>query len=186
MSSDSFAAVRNIGLSSDLEKLAEVHLQHDLTEDDRKTLFEAAKKPSRYALIGSLVGLGLGAALAWKLRANRVRLFDAVRAMEKPTHVKFGDGRLGQSLSLSLRPCPEGSADPFRPQSKFLISHRSCNPPGWVITLRTPSSPSPACSSVESLVSSLAWVLRRGALTRVIPRPRPESTRLSEGSRRMS
>jgi hypothetical protein len=45
--------------------------------------------------IGSIVGLGLGIALAWRFRVNRIKFFDAFRAQQKPTHVKFADGREG-------------------------------------------------------------------------------------------
>ena len=53
----------------------------------------AAKKVQTHALIGSLVGIGLGAFLAVRLRQNRNRLFQAFKATEKPTHVRFANGR---------------------------------------------------------------------------------------------
>ncbi|RDW84360.1 hypothetical protein BP6252_01950 [Coleophoma cylindrospora] len=94
MSSDSLAAFRTTGLRSDLQKLANEHFQHDLTENDRALVAAAATKPSRHAMIGSLLGLGLGLALASRVRANRTKMFAAFRAMERPTQVKFADGRL--------------------------------------------------------------------------------------------
>ncbi|TAQ88767.1 hypothetical protein B7494_g2933 [Chlorociboria aeruginascens] len=92
MSSDSLAAFRR-GLSTDLQKLADEHLQHDLQESDRNALISAGSQISTYASIGSLLGLGLGAALAFRIRSNRLKLFDAFRTTQRPTHVKFADGR---------------------------------------------------------------------------------------------
>ena len=72
-----------------------------LTQDDRKTLERAASKLSTHITIGSLIGLGIGVALAWQIRTNRVKLFNAFKAMQKPTHVKFADGREG-AFSVSV------------------------------------------------------------------------------------
>ncbi|RDW60214.1 hypothetical protein BP5796_11820 [Coleophoma crateriformis] len=94
MSTDSLAAFRTTGLRSDLQKLANEHFQHDLTENDRALVAAAATKPSQHAMIGSLLGLGLGLALASRVRSNRTKMFAAFRAMERPTQVKFADGRL--------------------------------------------------------------------------------------------
>lgn len=74
-----------------------------LNQSDRDTLKSAAGKVSTHALIGSLVGLGLGAALAFRVRSNRVRLFEAFRAKQKPTHVKFADGREGMASHVNLQ-----------------------------------------------------------------------------------
>jgi hypothetical protein len=64
-----------------------------LREEDRVALKSAAAKFSTNALIGSLAGLALGGFLAFRLRQNRMRMFQAFRATEKPTAVKFADGR---------------------------------------------------------------------------------------------
>ncbi|MCJ1245804.1 hypothetical protein MMC30_003008 [Trapelia coarctata] len=92
MSAESLAISRK-GVSTDLRKLAKQHLEHDLNRDDRKTLERAASKLSTYITIGSLIGLGVGVALAWQIRSNRVKFFNAFKAMQRPTHVKFADGR---------------------------------------------------------------------------------------------
>jgi len=70
-------------------------MRYSLTEGDRATLKTAANKLSTHAAIGSILGLGIGIALAWKIQSNRLRFFQAFRAMQKPTHVKFADGREG-------------------------------------------------------------------------------------------
>ncbi|RMZ83980.1 hypothetical protein DV737_g1290, partial [Chaetothyriales sp. CBS 132003] len=92
MSVSSFAAFRpNQG--DELFKLAEEHFKHDLEESDRQALKNAASKFSTYAAVGSAIGLGLGAFLAFRVRAARRQVFAAFKATEKPTFVKFADGR---------------------------------------------------------------------------------------------
>ena len=94
MSADSLALTRkNVG--EDIRKLAEEHLQHDLTNSDRETLESAASKVGTHITIGSLIGLGLGVFLAFRIRSSRTKMFNAFRTVEKPTHVKFADGREG-------------------------------------------------------------------------------------------
>lgn len=64
-----------------------------LRDEDRDRVRSAASKVSAYALIGSLAGLALGSWLAFRLRANQRAMYQAFRASEKPTHVKFASGR---------------------------------------------------------------------------------------------
>jgi hypothetical protein len=116
MSSQSLAALRK-SASEDLQRLADEHLQHEydkhfpviflnlfadtilsLRQSDRDTLEAAARKVSRHATIGSLVGLGLGVLLAYKIHTTRNAIFNAFRAMEKPTAVQFMDGRTGTNF----------------------------------------------------------------------------------------
>ena len=116
MSSQSLAALRK-SASEDLRRLADEHLQHEydkhfpviflnlfadtilsLRQSDRDTLEAAARKVSRHAIIGSLVGLGLGVFLAYKIHTTRNAIFNAFRAMEKPTAVQFVDGRTGTNF----------------------------------------------------------------------------------------
>ncbi|KIW97497.1 uncharacterized protein Z519_01081 [Cladophialophora bantiana CBS 173.52] len=92
MSIDSFAALRRTQ-GEELGRLAEEHFNNDLREDDRDLLRSAASKASRHALIGSLAGIALGGYLAFRLRANRNAMYQAFRAAEKPTHVRFASGR---------------------------------------------------------------------------------------------
>ena len=94
MSSDSLALTRK-NASEDIRKLAEEHLQHNLLESDRDLLTSAASKIGTHATIGSLLGLGLGVFLAFRIRRSRTQMFNAFRTAEKPTHVKFADGREG-------------------------------------------------------------------------------------------
>ncbi|KAM0797614.1 hypothetical protein BDR22DRAFT_862305 [Usnea florida] len=92
MSADAFAALRK-NAGEDISKLAEEHYKHDLQESDRDTLTNAAGKVGTHATVGSLLGLGLGLFLAFRIRSRRVQMFNAFRTAEKPTHVKFADGR---------------------------------------------------------------------------------------------
>ena len=94
MFADSLAVLRkNVG--EDISKLAEEHLKHDLQDSDRDTLNDAATKIGMHATVGSFLGLGLGVFLAFRLRRNRSKMFNAFRTVEKPTYVKFADGREG-------------------------------------------------------------------------------------------
>lgn len=97
---ESLAAFRD-QRSADLRKLAEEHLQHDLSQSDRDTLRSAGSRISMHSKIGSLVGLGLGVYCAIRLRTMRVAYFKAFRAMEKPVEVKFADGRTRKAFHLS-------------------------------------------------------------------------------------
>lgn len=94
MSSDSLAMFRK-SMGEDMGKLADEHYQHDLNDKDRDVLKSAASKLSTHATIGSLVGLGLGLFFAFRLRANRTKMFEAFKATDKPTHVQFAGGRTG-------------------------------------------------------------------------------------------
>jgi hypothetical protein len=93
--SNSLAILRK-NASKELAELAENHMKDDLQQSDRDVLNSAAQKFSTYTTIGSLVGLGLGAFLAVRVRRIRADTFKAFRAMERPTHVLFADGRTGR------------------------------------------------------------------------------------------
>lgn len=92
----SIAAFRKTPQQEELRRLAEEHLQHDLDEGDRDALESAAGKVGWHATLGSLVGLGLGLYLAYRVRKVRMDMFGAFRAAEKPTHVVFAGGRTGE------------------------------------------------------------------------------------------
>ena len=92
---ESFAALRK-RQTDELKDLADHHLQHDLRQEDREKLMSAATRVSSWASIGSVVGLGLGIFLAYRLRSARKQLFEAFRTHEKPTRVQFADGRTGE------------------------------------------------------------------------------------------
>ncbi|KAI1139885.1 hypothetical protein F5Y05DRAFT_335002 [Hypoxylon sp. FL0543] len=89
----SFAAFRKSEQHADLAKLAEEHMKHDLTQEDRDALVRASTRVTTRAVIGTLAGLGLGIYAAFRLRRVRADMFNAFRAAEKPTHVLFADGR---------------------------------------------------------------------------------------------
>ncbi|KAL2757278.1 hypothetical protein ACRALDRAFT_1060678 [Sodiomyces alcalophilus JCM 7366] len=89
---DAFAAFRR-PRDNDLTELAEKHFEQDLRDSDRDVLRRAAKKVGTHATLGSLVGLGVGLFLAYRLRTSRAQMFQAFRTAEKPTHVQFADGR---------------------------------------------------------------------------------------------
>jgi len=92
MSAEAFAALRKTQ-GEDLARLAEEHFKHDLREEDRDLIKSAATRASTHALIGSLAGLALGGFLAFRIRANRNAMYKAFRATEKPTHIRFANGR---------------------------------------------------------------------------------------------
>ncbi len=95
MSLESLAISRK-NAGAELAQLAEEHMQHDLQQSDRDALNDAKRKFSTYTTIGSVVGLAAGVALAFRVRRARTEYFKAFRAIEKPTHVKFADGREGE------------------------------------------------------------------------------------------
>lgn len=64
-----------------------------LTQSDRNLLQSAGKDIGTYATVGSVLGLSLGALLAFRLRRARTQMFAAIRAAERPTHVQFAGGR---------------------------------------------------------------------------------------------
>lgn len=96
MTSEALAAFRRTN-GDQLAQLAEEHLKHDLQESDREILNTAASRFTTHAAIGSVLGLGLGALLAFRVRSARLRMFTAFKAKEKPTHVQFADGRTGKN-----------------------------------------------------------------------------------------
>ncbi|KAF2117678.1 hypothetical protein BDV96DRAFT_570672 [Lophiotrema nucula] len=89
---ESLAAFRN-QRSQELRKLAEEHLQHDLTQSDRDIIRSAAQKVGTYASVGTGLGLAFGIYTAFRLRRMRLAYFNAFRATEKPVEVRFADGR---------------------------------------------------------------------------------------------
>ncbi|KAL8814585.1 MAG: hypothetical protein Q9223_006201 [Gallowayella weberi] len=99
MSTDSLALLRS-NAGKDIAALAEENFKHDLHDSDRDALTSAASKISTHVAVGSLLGLGLGAFLAFRIRRTRMQMFNAFRAHEKPTHVKFADGREGEFPDL--------------------------------------------------------------------------------------
>lgn len=46
-----------------------------------------------HATVGSFIGLAIGSLLAFRIRANRARVFSAIRASERPVSVKFANGQ---------------------------------------------------------------------------------------------
>ena len=102
MSTESLALLRK-NAGGDISALASEHLQHDLQDSDRDTLKTAASKISTHVTVGSLLGLGLGTLLAFRLRRSRMQIFQALRAQEKPTHVRFADGREGELSQKSFK-----------------------------------------------------------------------------------
>ncbi|KAF2092101.1 hypothetical protein K490DRAFT_32565 [Saccharata proteae CBS 121410] len=92
MSSESLAALREHP-GDELVQLADKHMQHDLTDKDRDMLKRAGGKFSTHATIGTLLGLGLGAFLAFRVRNVRLQAYKTLRATERPTKLMFEDGR---------------------------------------------------------------------------------------------
>jgi hypothetical protein len=101
MSADSLAAFRKHHGDA-LGQLAEAHWNKDLQQSDRDTLRAASARFHRHALIGSVLGIGLGVLLASRVRGARVRMFNAFKAQDKPTAVQFADGRTGASKFRTL------------------------------------------------------------------------------------
>ena len=88
----------------ELAELAEQHLKHDLRQSDRDLLRDASSRVSLYTTIGTLAGVGLGALLAFRVRQARTRIWTAFKAKERPTAVKFADGREGAICPITRGP----------------------------------------------------------------------------------
>ena len=67
--------------------------RYSLHQSDRDALRKAAGTVSTHLTVGSLIGVGLGIFLGYRLRANRTAMFNAFKAREKPTAVRFAGGR---------------------------------------------------------------------------------------------
>lgn len=93
-----FAPFRN-NPNEDLAKLGEEHMQKDLKEEDRELLKRASSKVRTHATVGSILGLGLGIALAYRIRSNRAAVYNALKVASRPTEVVFSNGARGKSLS---------------------------------------------------------------------------------------
>ena len=83
--------------TEDLAKIGEEHMQKDLQPSDRDRLRKAAGKVSTHATIGSLLGLGLGIAMAYRIRSNRVAVYNALKVVSRPTELIFANGARGTS-----------------------------------------------------------------------------------------
>ncbi|KAL4930461.1 uncharacterized protein BDV17DRAFT_258713 [Aspergillus undulatus] len=79
--------------TDELSRLADYHIQQDLSADDRDALKSATKSVSLWTTVGSAIGIGLGLYTAFRLRSSRKAFFDVFRAAEKPVKVMFADGR---------------------------------------------------------------------------------------------
>lgn len=97
MSAESLALLRKTA-GQEISALGEEHFKYDLQDSDRDILKTDAGKIGTHVTIGSAVGLGLSVFLAFQLRRTRMQMFNAFQAHEKPTHVKFADGREGTSF----------------------------------------------------------------------------------------
>ena len=64
-----------------------------MKQNDRDILKQSASTLSTHVTLGSLFGVGLGLFLAYRLRTNRTAMFNAFKASEKPTSVRFASGR---------------------------------------------------------------------------------------------
>lgn len=89
----SLAAFRRHHQHDELAQLAESHFEHDLTTDDREVLKGAAKTISWHASFGSIVGLGLGCFLAYRVRGLRRNWFNEFRTSDQPKQVIFHSGK---------------------------------------------------------------------------------------------
>jgi len=91
----------------ELSEISDRHMKKDLTQADRDRLKSAANKVSNHTLLGSLLGLGLGLVAATRIRANRLRLYEAFRlsGITRPTEVIFENGVRGSWIPpLFLHP----------------------------------------------------------------------------------
>lgn len=89
----SLAAFRRHDQHDELAKLAASHFEHELTTEDREVLAGAAKTINWHASFGSIVGVGVGCLLAYRVRALRRNWFNELRTSDKPKQVIFHSGK---------------------------------------------------------------------------------------------
>ncbi len=138
---------------------------HSLQQTDRDALKSAASKVGTHATVGSIIGLGLGVFLAFRLRQNRTAMFRAFKAVERPTSVQFANGRTGIVYSLY---------SPFLILLCFCLALRSLN--RFLSFLHSPltffQNKSPTSPTCSSRLHSATWQptsssLRAGCLLAV-------------------
>jgi hypothetical protein len=66
---------------------------NSLRQSDRDALVKAASTVTTYTSVGSIIGVGLGMLLAFRIRRSRASMFRAFKTAEKPQSVRFADGR---------------------------------------------------------------------------------------------
>ncbi|KAI7774027.1 hypothetical protein LA080_009450 [Diaporthe eres] len=106
----SLAAFRRHDQHDELAKLAASHFQHELTTEDRQVLAGAAKTINWHASFGSIVGVGVGCLLAYRVRALRRNWFNELRTSDKPKQVIFHSGKTLDvpDVTSRLAPSPVG------------------------------------------------------------------------------
>ena len=82
----------------DTQLLAVNYLQLGLTDSDRDTLRRVSRRYQIQSTVGQYLGFALGAFIAFRLRRSRRQRFAAFRNYEKPKHLAFADGRIGESV----------------------------------------------------------------------------------------
>jgi len=107
----------------DLAQIGEEHLQNDLSSEDRSRLRSAASTVSTHTTVGSLLCLGLGIALASRIHANRVALYNAIKHVARPTELIFANGRRGQLHPLLRLFCSMMHADANRARPRPRAVH---------------------------------------------------------------
>lgn len=86
-----------VSRSANLKSSAQViDLKTSLQQSDRDALRSAATTVSTHVAIGSLVGVGLGVLLAYRIRSSRASMFRAFKTAEQPQAIKFAGGREGK------------------------------------------------------------------------------------------
>lgn len=73
--------------------------EYGLTQSDVQTLLSAHNRLDRSVVVGSLLGLGLSALLAFRVTRARRRLATTLRLFGSPTYVGFADGTQGSFTS---------------------------------------------------------------------------------------
>ena len=104
---ESLAAFRG-NTRQELSDLAQEHMKHDLQPEDRDKLNSAASKIGTQASLGSILGIGLGMFMAFRVRRARMGMSDAFRVVEKPTHIQFSNGRTGKDIRYRTQVCKCG------------------------------------------------------------------------------
>jgi len=87
----------------DLTQIGKSHLQDDLSSENRLRLRSTTSTVLTHTAVGTVLSLGLGLALASHIHANRLALYNTIKAVSKLTELIFTNGWRGMLPFQSIK-----------------------------------------------------------------------------------